>query len=122
MVMQLRRQPPPPAASLQPWRPWTKASHRRQPRPSPLRDRERYCARHATQAQQAEQAEPTSATTGSYVPDGTACAACGGADDLSKDPSDEDGAWYCQPCWDAWERDDPLAAVWSMVMFGGVCE
>ena len=24
--------------------------------------------------------------------------------------------------WDTWERDDPLAAVWSMVMFGGVCE
>ena len=91
----------------------------------PLRHGERYCARHAAQAEQAEQqmtAAARATTSGSYVPEGTVCAACRGADDLSKDPSDEDGAWYCQSCWDAWERDDPLAAVWSMVMFGGVCE
>ena len=81
----------------------------------PLRDGAQCCARHADQA---EQPAPLANTTGSYVPDGTLCTTCGGADDLSKDPSDVDGAWYCQHCWDAWERDDPLASVWSTVLFG----
>ena len=57
---------------------------------------------------------------GSYVPEGCVCATCGDADpnDLSKDPSYEEGPWYCGRCWDAWERDDPLASVWSTLMFG----
>ena len=72
--------------------------------------------RHAAQAEQDEQPAPTSAAAGSYVPDSTVCASCGEVDELSKDPSD--GTWYCQRCWDEWERDDPLASVWSTVLFG----
>jgi hypothetical protein len=83
----------------------------------PLRDGERYCARHTAQAEQPV-TEARHATTGEYVPDGVVCASCGGSRELSKDPSDESGAWYCQRCWDEWERDDPLASVWSTVLFG----
>ena len=71
----------------------------------PLRDGERYCAKHEGQA--------------GSVPDGAVCATCGATRGLSKDPSDDDGtSWYCQPCWDEWDRDDPLGAVW-VTMFGG---
>ena len=69
-------------------------------------DGKRYCAKHAGQA--------------GSVPAGAVCAACGATRGLSKDPSDGDGAsWYCHwPCWDEWERDDPLAAVWHTLFAG----
>jgi hypothetical protein len=72
----------------------------------PLRSGEKYCAKHAAQAEQP--ALHASATTDDYVPDGTVCATCRGTNDLSKDPSDVDGAWYCQRCWDEWERRTTL--------------
>ena len=69
----------------------------------PLREGERYCAKHAGQA--------------GSVPEGAVCASCGGVAGLSKDSNTR--VWYCAQCWDAWERDDdPLAGVWD-VMFGG---
>ena len=72
----------------------------------PLREGEQYCAKHTEQPARG------------HVLDGTVCASCDSAHGLlSKDPSDADGAWYCQRCWDEWERDDPLAAVWP-VLFG----
>jgi len=71
----------------------------------PLRDGKLYCAKHADQA--------------GSVPAGAVCAACRATRGLSKDPSDTDGtSWYCQPCWDQWERDDPLAAVWHTLFAG----
>ena len=71
----------------------------------PLRDGKLYCAKHADQA--------------GSVPAGAVCAACRATRGLSKDPSDTDGtSWHCQPCWDQWERDDPLAAVWHTLFAG----
>lgn len=77
----------------------------------PLRDGGEYCERHAEQGACAAQPDPA-------VPDGTTCASCGGTRGLGKDPSDPD-TWYCQRCWDEWQRTDPLAAVWT-TMFGSV--
>jgi len=75
----------------------------------PLREGELYCAQHAKQ--HVEQPAPASTTAGGHVPDGTVCTSCGATHRVRKDPSD--GTWFCQRCWNEWERDDPLAAVWS---------
>ena len=47
------------------------------------------------------------------------CDTCGDTRDLGQGRTwyqdGEGGAWHCQRCWDAWERDDPLASAWSTV-------